>query len=100
MKRFCATFLMLAALLAVSCSAYSDHGLRFEATLSGAQEVTDPPGEVDTETTGKIKVNFDEALTQAEFELRVFDSTGIRVAHFHCGRAGEWTRCGLHLRAC
>jgi hypothetical protein len=44
---------------------------------------------VDTETTGKIKVNFDEALTQAEFELRVFDGTGIRVAHFHCGRAGE-----------
>jgi hypothetical protein len=60
------------------------------ATLSGAQEVTtDPPGGVDTDTTGKIKVKFDEGLTQAEFELRVFDGTVIRVAHFHCGRAGE-----------
>jgi CHRD domain len=80
---------MLGALLAVSSSAYSDQRLRFEATLSGAQEVTDLPGGVDTETTAKIKVNFDEALTQAEFELRVFDGTGIRVAHFYCGRAGE-----------
>jgi hypothetical protein len=45
MKRFCATFLMLAALLAVSSLAYGDKGLRLEATLSGAQEVTtDPPG--------------------------------------------------------
>jgi hypothetical protein len=43
MKRFCATFFMLAALLAVSSSAYSDQRLRFEATLSGAQEVTIPP---------------------------------------------------------
>ena len=47
-----------------------------------------PPGGVDTETTGKIKVNFDEALTQAEFELRVFDGVGVTVAHLHCGRAG------------
>jgi CHRD domain-containing protein len=88
MKRFRATFLMLAALLAVSSSAYSER-LRFEATLSGAQEVTDPAGGVDTETTGKIRVDFDEALTHAEFDLRVFDGMGVRVAHFHCGRAGE-----------
>jgi hypothetical protein len=61
MKRLCATFFMLAALLAVSSLAYGDKGLRFEAALSGAQEVTPPAGGVDTETTGKIKVDFDTA---------------------------------------
>jgi CHRD domain len=85
MKRFCAMFFMLTALLAVSSSAYGAQGLRFEATLSGAQEV--PP--VETNTTGEIKVDFDAGLTQAEFDLRVFDGIGVRVAHFHCGRAGE-----------
>jgi hypothetical protein len=45
MNRFRATFFILAALLAVSSLAYGDKGLRFEATLSGAQEVTPPPVE-------------------------------------------------------
>jgi hypothetical protein len=89
MNRFCATFFMLAALLAVSSSAYSAQRLRFEATLSGAQEVTTPPGGVDTDMTGEIKVNFDEALTQAEFELSVFNGEGVTVAHFHCERPGR-----------
>jgi CHRD domain len=93
MKRFCATFLMLAALLAVSSSAYSDERsdrrLRFEATLSGAQEVTTPPGGVDTDTTGEIQVRFDAGLTQAEFELSVFNGEGVTVAHFHCERPGR-----------
>jgi CHRD domain len=92
MNRFCATFFILAALLAVSSLAYGDKGLRFEATLSGAQEVTtppDPPGGVDTEMTGNIKVDFDEGLTQAEFELSVFNGEGVRVAHFHCERPGR-----------
>jgi CHRD domain len=89
MKRFCATFFMLAALLAVSSSAYSDQRsdrrLRFEATLSGAQEVPT----VTTETTGEIKVDFDEGLTQAEFDLSVFNGVEVRVAHFHCERPGR-----------
>jgi hypothetical protein len=85
MNRFCATFFMLAALLAVSSLAYGDKGLRFEATLSGAQEVPT----VATETTGEIKVNFDEGLTQAEFELSVFNGEGVSVAHFHCERPGR-----------
>jgi hypothetical protein len=69
MNRFCATFFMLAALLAVSSLSYGDQGLRFAATLSGAQEVPT----VTTETTGEIKVDFDEGLTQAEFDLSVFN---------------------------
>lgn len=89
MKRLGATFFMLAALLAVSSLAYGDKGLRFEATLSGAQEVTTPPGGVDTDTTGEIKVNFDAGLTQAEFDLSVFNGEGVTVAHFHCERPGR-----------
>jgi CHRD domain len=85
MKRLCTTFSILAALLAVSSSAYGDGGLRFEATLSGAQEVPT----VTTDTTGQIQVEFDAGLTQAEFELSVFNGVGVMVAHFHCGRAGE-----------
>lgn len=85
MKRFGATFFMLAALLAVSSLAYGDKGLRFEATLSGAQEVPT----VTTETTGEIKVDFDEGLTQAEFDLSVFNGVEVRVAHFHCERPGR-----------
>ena len=86
MKSFCATFLMVAAVLTVSSSAYSAQGLRFEATLSGAQEVTTPPGGVATNTTGEIKVNFDAGLTQAEFDLSVFNSVEVTVAHLHCER--------------
>jgi Amidohydrolase len=39
MKGFCAIFFILAALHAVSSLAYGDKGLRFEATLSGAQDL-------------------------------------------------------------
>jgi hypothetical protein len=85
MNRFCATFFMLAALLAVSSLAYADKGLRFEATLSGAQEVPT----VTTETTGEIKVDFDAGLTQAEFDLSVFNGVEVRVAHLHCERPGR-----------
>jgi hypothetical protein len=93
MKGLWATFFMLAALLAISGSAYSDErsdrGLRFEATLSGAQEVTTPPGGVATDTTGEIKVNFDAGLTQAEFDLSVFNGVEVTVAHLHCERPGR-----------
>ena len=85
MKRLCATFLILAALLAVSSLAYGDQGLRFGATLSGAQEVPT----VTTDTTGQIQVEFDEGFTQAEFELSVFNGEGVTVAHFHCERPGR-----------
>jgi CHRD domain len=85
MTRLCTTFFILAALLATSSLAYGDQGLRFEATLSGAQEV--PP--VTTDATGQIRVTFDEGFTQAEFELSVFNGEGVTVAHFHCERPGR-----------
>jgi hypothetical protein len=58
MKRFCTTFFILAVLLATSSLAYGDQGLRFEATLSGAQEVPT----VTTDTTGQIQVKFDSEV--------------------------------------
>jgi hypothetical protein len=84
------TFLSLAALvafLAAPSIAYGG-GLKFEADLSGAQEVTVPPGGVVTDTTAEIKVTFDDALTEVEVDLKIKNGIGITRAHFHCGRAG------------
>ena len=41
-----------------------------------------------TATTGEIEVEFNDALTQAEFELEVFDGVAVVQAHFHCAPAG------------
>ncbi len=84
------TFLSLAALvvfLAAPSIAYGG-GLKFKANLSGAQVVTALAGGVDTDTTAKIKVKFDDALTEVEVELNIKDGFGITSAHFHCARAG------------
>jgi CHRD domain len=62
--------------------------LKFEAELSGAQEVTTPAGGVVTDTTGTIEVEFDKALTSAQFSLAVSNGTGIIQAHLHCASAG------------
>ncbi len=86
MKKLGTTILILIAFLAASSTAQGDGDkkLKFRATLSGAQEVP----EVVTETTGEIKVKFNEALSEAEFRLVVRDGVGVLVAHFHCQRPG------------
>ncbi|GIX46312.1 MAG: CHRD domain-containing protein [Candidatus Tectimicrobiota bacterium] len=62
----------------------------FRATLSGAQEVTDPPGGVDTTATGTITAEFDEGLTQVQVQLNVSGfATTVTAAHFHCAFAGD-----------
>ncbi len=87
MKKLYATILILVAFLAVSSTADGDSKkkLKFRATLSGAQEVP----EVVTDTTGRIRVEFNEALSEAEFRLVVRDGVGVMVAHFHCERPGR-----------
>ena len=50
----------------------------------GAQEV---PGVV-TNTTGKLRLNFDRGLSEADFRLRVNDGIDVLQAHLHCARAG------------
>ncbi len=92
MKKTFSVLVALVAVLGLSTAVYagdddnSDGGssLRFRADLSGAQEV---PGVI-TETTGKLRLNFDRGLTEADFRLRVNDGTGITQAHLHCARAG------------
>ena len=72
------------AFLSAPSIAFGD-GLQFRAELSGAQEV---PGEVVTITTGEIKVDFDDALTDVGVRLRVRDGVDVMRAHFHCARPG------------
>ena len=75
---------VLAALFTAPGVAYGG-GWEFEAELEGAQEVP----AVTTDTTGEIEVEFDEALTEAEFELKVSDGEAITQAHLHCAPEGN-----------
>ncbi len=84
MKQLYMAISLMLGLLAVSSTAYAGSTLEFEAVLSGAQEVP----EVVTDTTGEIKVKFNEALSEAEFRLVVRDGVAVTQAHFHCGRPG------------
>ncbi len=62
------------------------NGLKFEAELSGAQEVA----EAVTDAKGTITARFDEELTQVEVKLKVKESAGeFNRAHFHCALPGE-----------
>jgi CHRD domain len=81
-------FLLIILLLGSSAIVYATNELKFEADLSGAQEVTSPVGGVVADTTGTIEVEFDKALTKAQFGLSVRSGTGITQAHFHCASAG------------
>ncbi len=81
-------------LLAVAGSGAADpnegKSLRFFADLSGAQEVTSPPGGVVTRGSGKAQAQFDTALTEVRVNVQVRDLTGTPfAAHFHCGRPGQ-----------
>jgi hypothetical protein len=63
-------------------------GLQFEARLTGEEEVTTPPGGVDTRTRGSASFEFNDARTELEFELDVEDGVRVTQAHIHCGEAG------------
>ena len=59
-------------------------GPKFEARLTGAQEV--PP--VNTETVGKVEIRFNADETKAEFELEVRKGVRVTQAHIHCAPKG------------
>jgi hypothetical protein len=82
--------LLLAPGFAGSVTADSDDngGLEFKARLNGSQEVTDPPGGVETDTVGKARFEFNDAKTELEFELEVEDGIRVTQAHIHCAPAG------------
>lgn len=92
-SRIAWSVLCLSALAAAGL-AHADH--RFEASLSGAQEVvfddtdTFVPGGTDTDASGTIDAQFDKAFTAVRVNLRFDRLTGtFAAAHFHCGRPGQ-----------
>lgn len=58
--------------------------LMFVADLDGAQEVP----AVATATTGQARFEFSDDLSMLDFELDVFNGTGITMAHIHLAPAG------------
>jgi hypothetical protein len=64
-------------------------GLKFKANLTGGQEVTTPPGGVDTDTTGKARFRFNGGKTELEVALEVEDGVRVTQAHIHCAPAGS-----------
>jgi hypothetical protein len=63
--------------------------LEFLAVLTGAQEVTTPPGGVTTDRTAIGTADFDPGFTRVRVHVRVSDPSNIVAAHFHCGKPGE-----------
>lgn len=59
-------------------------GPSFEADLRGVQEV--PP--VSSATKGRARIQFNDNLTRADFELEVEKGKAITQAHIHCGPRG------------
>jgi len=54
-------FLLMLLLLGFSSAVWAANELKFDSSLSGAQEITSPAGGVVTDTTGEIEVEFDKA---------------------------------------
>jgi hypothetical protein len=84
MKKLSMTLLLLSAVFTLVGLASGDE-LEFRARLSEDNEV--PP--LDTDTTGKARVEFNDDLTEAEFRLKVKDGDRITRAHIHCAPAGQ-----------
>ena len=92
MKQLAPTIGIFGVLLGVSGATYGDD-LSFVANLSGAQEVVGPPflapqPGIQSNARGRFNLDFNPALTRAQFRLRVNQGTGITQAHLHCAPAG------------
>ncbi len=88
MKKISTKLLLLATFLFGASIGYANNELKFEAALTGAQEVTTPAGGVPTDTSAAIEVEFDSGLTRAQFRINVRNGIGLTQAHFHCASAG------------
>jgi hypothetical protein len=76
--------LMAAVIGVLAIVGMADAAGVFGAALSGGEEV--PP--VTTDTSGRVRIVFNDDDTAAEFQLQVSQGVGITVAHIHCGPAG------------
>ena len=70
--------------LLAGAGATAEDGQKFEARLTGAEEV---PAVV-TDTTGKVEVIFSADETSASYELEVRKGVRVTQSHIHCGAAG------------
>jgi hypothetical protein len=77
-------FIVLLIALLVQKGGAAGRGGDFAAILTGDQEV--PP--VATDTTGKVRIEFNDTFTAAEFTLTVNDGVRVQQAHIHCAPAG------------
>jgi hypothetical protein len=68
-------------------NAYAGGDIKFQANLSGAQEV---PGAVQVLIeSAEINANFETDLSAVNVTLKIKGGANVAAAHFHCGRAGE-----------
>ncbi len=90
---------ILAAMPQSTTMAHQQHhaqastSVSFGATLTGRDQT--PP--VQTETTGRFRIDFNESLTEARFRLHVSDGVRVTEAHIHCGRQGANGNVVFHL---
>ena len=82
MKKYYLTQSVLMVLLGLMMSPVVGQGLKFRATLSGAQVVPVP---TNTDATATIEVKCDEGFTEAQVKI---DSTAIELV-LGCGLVGE-----------
>ncbi len=88
MKKIMMSMLVLMLLLAVAGAASGSGSEKFEAKLSGAEEV---PAVV-TDASGKATFEVRSHMTAIEFKLKVKNGTDILAvagSHIHCAPAGE-----------
>jgi hypothetical protein len=91
MKRSYINYVLIAALFSIFSTASGQEStprFRFRTSLSGAQEVTDPPGGVTTDTGGSVRVAFNRQLSRATIRVVVRRGVGITAAHLHCALPG------------
>jgi CHRD domain len=91
MKRSYINYVLIAALFSIFSTASGQEStprFRFLTSLSGAQEVTVPPGGVTTDTGGSVRVAFNRQLSRATIRVVVRGGVGITAAHLHCALPG------------
>ena len=84
MRRAALAIVVLMIALLVQKSGAADQERRFEAMMTGDQEVP----AVETETTGSVSFEFNDDFTAAEYTLAVNDGVRVQQSHIHCGARG------------